>query len=165
MPSISRSIEIEEAPMWKASLALPAMMLLGFAGILQETQKPANSNPATDTIPQEAIQKQNPVKPSPDSVALGKKYYGYDCAMCHGKTGDGQGDLAAEMKLKIPDFRDPAALKGRTDGELYYLIQKGKGDMPPEGDRAKPEELWNLVNYVRSLAVKGFVAKAPAATP
>lgn len=152
--------------MWKASLALPAVLLLGFAGSPQETQKPADTKPAaTDTIPQEAIQKENPVKPSPDSLALGKKYYGYDCAMCHGKTGDGQGDLAVEMKLKIPDFRDPAALKGRTDGVLYYSIQKGKGDMPPEGDRAKPEELWNLVNYVRSLAVKGFVAKAPAATP
>lgn len=152
--------------MWKAILVLPAMVFWGFTGSLQDAQKTTDTKPAaSDTIPQEAIQKQNPVKPSPDSVALGKKYYGYDCAMCHGKTGDGQGDLAAEMKLKIPDFRDPAALKGRTDGELYYLIQKGKGDMPPEGDRAKPEELWNLVNYVRSLAVKGFVAKAPAATP
>ncbi|MGH9698509.1 MAG: c-type cytochrome [Candidatus Acidiferrales bacterium] len=152
--------------MWKVFLALPALVLLGFAGSLQETQKPADAKPAaSDAIPQEAVQKENPVKPTPDSLALGKKYYGYDCAMCHGKTGDGQGDLGVEMKLKMQDFRDPAAMKGRTDGELYYLIQKGKGDMPPEGDRAKPEELWNLVNYVRSLAVKGFVAKAPAATP
>jgi hypothetical protein len=26
--------------------------------------------------------------------------------------------------------------------------------MPDEGSRAKPEEIWNLVNYVRSLAEK-----------
>jgi len=54
----------------------------------------------------------------------------------------------------IPDFTDPAALKDRTDGELFYIIQKGKGEMPPEGDRAKSEDLWNLVNYVRSFATK-----------
>lgn len=152
--------------MWKALLALPALVFLSFANPVQDTQKTADAKPAASAaIPQEAVQKENPVKSSADSLALGKKYYGYDCAMCHGKTGDGQGDLAVEMKLKVPDFRDPAALKGRTDGELYYLIQKGEGDMPPEGDRAKPEELWNLVNYVRSLAVKGSVAKAPAASP
>ena len=28
----------------------------------------------------------------------------------------------------------------------------GKGEMPPEGDRAKSEDLWNLVNYVRAFA-------------
>lgn len=152
--------------MWKAFLALPALALLGLAGSLQTAQKPADAKPAASvTIPQDAAQKENPVKSTADSIALGKKFYGFDCEMCHGKTGDGQGDLAADMKQKMPDFRDPAALKGRTDGELYYLIQKGEGDMPPEGDRAKPEDLWNLVNYVRSLAVKGFVAKAPAATP
>lgn len=152
--------------MWKVFLVLPVMALWGIAAAGQDAPKTADTKAAaSDTIPREAVQKENPVKPTADSIALGKKFYGYDCAMCHGKTGDGQGDLAVEMKMKVPDFRDPEALKGRTDGEIYYLIQKGKGDMPPEGDRAKPEELWNLVNYVRSLAVKGFVAKAPAATP
>jgi hypothetical protein len=31
--------------------------------------------------------------------------------------------------------------------------------MPSEGDRAKPEEVWNLVNYVRSFAKKDAAAK------
>jgi mono/diheme cytochrome c family protein len=74
--------------------------------------------------------------------------------MCHGKDGDGKGDIAADMKLKVTDFTDPATLKGRTDGELFYVIKNGKGDMPPEGKRMKPEGLWDLVNYVRSLAKK-----------
>jgi mono/diheme cytochrome c family protein len=45
-------------------------------------------------------------------------------------------------------------LKDRTDGELFYVIKTGKGDMPPEGSRMKPDGLWDLVNYVRSLAKK-----------
>ena len=58
------------------------------------------------------------------------------------------------MKLKISDFSDPAALKERTDGELFYIIKNGKGQMPPEGDRVKPDALWDLVNYIRSFAKK-----------
>jgi mono/diheme cytochrome c family protein len=74
--------------------------------------------------------------------------------MCHGKDGDGKGAVRADMKLKVSDFIDPATLKDRTDGELFYIIKFGKGDMPPEGARVKTNELWDLVNYVRSLAKK-----------
>jgi mono/diheme cytochrome c family protein len=54
----------------------------------------------------------------------------------------------------IPDFTDAAVQQGRADGEWFYIIQNGKGEMPPEGDRAKSEDLWNMVNYCRSFAKK-----------
>ena len=47
------------------------------------------------------------------------KWYGYDCAMCHGNERQRQGRVGADMKLKISDFTDPATLKERTDGELF----------------------------------------------
>lgn len=34
------------------------------------------------------------------------------------------------MNYKLPDFRDSAALKDTADGELFYSITKGKGQMP-----------------------------------
>ena len=105
-------------------------------------------------IPAEAMHQVNPVKPTPDSITQGKKYYGYDCAMCHGENGDGQGEVAKDEKLKLKDYRDPAALQGMADGELFYIIKNGKGQMPPEGGRVKDTDLWNLVNYIRSLAKK-----------
>jgi mono/diheme cytochrome c family protein len=74
--------------------------------------------------------------------------------MCHGKDGDGKGEVGADMKLKVSDLSDPVTLKDRTEGELFYIIKNGKGDMPPEGTRLKSDELWSLVNYVRSLAKK-----------
>ena len=46
--------------------------------------------------------------------------------MCHGKDGDGNGDLATDMKLKLLDYRDPASLKDLTDGDLFYIIKNGK---------------------------------------
>ena len=128
-----------------------------------QEQKPAATTQATAAefkMPPEAVKVPNPVKPTAASLAAGKKTYGYDCAMCHGKDGDGKGDLASDMKLKMLDYSDPAALKDMTDGELFYIIKNGKGDMPAEGDRAKSEELWNLVNYVRSLAKKDAKPKS-----
>lgn len=83
-----------------------------------------------------------------------KKLYGYDCAMCHGETGDGKGDLSGDYGGKIKDLTDPATLKDLTDDQLYSMIKDGHGDMPPEGKRAKTDELRALVVYVRSLAKK-----------
>jgi mono/diheme cytochrome c family protein len=117
-------------------------------------QKPKDEPPAEYKIPPEAAAKQNPVKPTPESHAHAKKLYGYDCAMCHGKDGDGKGDMASDIK-NVTDFTKPDAMKNRSDGELFYMIRNGKGpDMPPEGDRAKDEDVWQLVNYIRSFAKK-----------
>lgn len=137
------------------------LLFLGFSVAAQESQKPAG----TATIPAEAAKQTNPVKPDENSIAQGKKRFGYDCAMCHGTDGDGHGELATSAKLKVPDYRDPATLGDKTDGELFYIIQNGKGDMPKEGERAKPEEIWNMVNYVRYLAKKGAPAKDKPSAP
>jgi hypothetical protein len=80
---------------------------------------------------------------------------------CHGATGDGKGDLAASMGLKMNDWRDSSTLSGLTDGEIFDVIVKGKGKMTGEGDRASNEKVWELVNYVRSFAKKeGAIPKA-----
>lgn len=135
----------------------PLLLLLLAAAFSARAQQP--QKPAEFKMPPEAAKEPNPVKASPASLAQGKKIYGYDCAMCHGANGDGKGDLAADMKLKLPDYRDPATLKDKTDGELFYIIKNGKGDMPAEGDRAKPDDVWNLVNYIRLFAKKDAAAK------
>lgn len=138
--------------MLKNLVIVSVFLTLLVAACNLQGQTSPKTPPGEYKIPPEATNQTNPVKPSPESLASGKKIYGYDCAMCHGKNGDGKGEIT-DMK-KIPDFTDPAALQGYTDGDLFYIIQKGKGDMPPEGDRAKAEDLWNLVNYVRSFAKK-----------
>lgn len=136
------------------NLLIAALVLqVGFSAQAQQGQPSPQAAPAAPySIPVDAVRQANPVKLTPQSIAQGKKWYGYDCAMCHGKDGDGKGDVAADMKLKVSDFTDPATLKARTDGELFYIIKSGKGEMPPEGARVKTNELWDLVNYVRSLA-------------
>jgi mono/diheme cytochrome c family protein len=150
------NISRKDALLKRIPLAVVALLFWGFAlGAQQKDQQPPAKAPATEyKIPPEAAAKANPVKPTSESLARGRKMYGYDCAMCHGKDGDGKGDMASDYK-NVTDFTKPEALKSRTDGELFYIIRNGKGDdMPPEGDRAKDDEIWNMVNYIRSLAKK-----------
>jgi mono/diheme cytochrome c family protein len=128
--------------------------LLFTCALWAQQAQPPKSASGESTIPAEAKNQPNPVKPTPESLAQGKKMYGLDCAMCHGKNGDGKGELAADTKSKVTDFTDPATLKNVRDGELFYIIKNGKGEMPPEGSRVNSNGIWNLVNYVRSLAKK-----------
>lgn len=75
--------------------------------------------------------------------------------MCHGANGNGKTDLAKDMQLTLNDWADPKTLDGKTDGDLFQIIRSGKGKMPPEeASRAKDDDIWNLVSYVRNLAKK-----------
>jgi mono/diheme cytochrome c family protein len=152
--------------MWQKLVVLSALVLLGISpaqrqagGPPQHADKSAQATPPTLVIPPEAVKQPNPVKPTQESIAEGKHVYGIDCAMCHGANGSGNGDLAADMKLKLKDLRDPATARDLTDGAIFYIIQKGKGDMPAEGDRQAPAKIWDMVNYVRSLPPKAHSPK------
>ena len=119
-------------------------------------EKPKDTQAATDEskISQEDIDKKNPVKPSSEGLAAARKVYGYDCAMCHGPKGDGKCDLVESMKLTMHDWNDPASLAGKSDGEIFFIITKGKGKMMGEGDRLPETMRWNMVNLVRSYSKK-----------
>jgi hypothetical protein len=131
---------------------------LGMARAKQNAtqDKPKDPQAAADDykISQPDIDKKNPVKPSPEGLAAARKIYGYDCAMCHGTKGDGKGDLVESMKLTMHDWREAATFEGKTDGELFFIITKGKGKMMGEDDRVSETVRWNLVNLVRSYSKK-----------
>ena len=130
----------------------PLFLFLSLVPLAFLTQEPAPAPSAA--VPPDAAKMVNPFKPTPESQAKAKKIYGYDCALCHGANGNGKGDVVGDLKLTLKDYTDPAALKDFSDGELYYIINKGKGQMPPEEGRAKPEDLWNMVVLVRSFSKK-----------
>lgn len=126
------------------TLLFVVIFLFSVGALLAQTASSSCSNPA------DIAKMVNPVKPTPESLAQGKKYYGYDCAMCHGAAGNGKGDV--ESSDKLPDFTSAAAMKEKSDGQMFCSLKTGKGHMPLERVRLSENELWNLVNYVRSLA-------------
>jgi mono/diheme cytochrome c family protein len=139
--------------MLKAFVIISAGILLAAAPV-----------PAPGRVPQEAAAAsgQSPVKATPESRARAKKLYGYDCAMCHGDNGNGKTDMAKDMQLTMLDYTDPRALTGKSDKELFDIIRAGKGKMPAEeADRAKNDDVWNLVLYIRGFS-KGQAAASAA---
>ena len=123
------------------------------ADAAQEKAKDTASAAAPTPAP-EGSGKKNPVKASPETLAEAKKIFGYDCAMCHGDSGDGKGDLVDSMKLTMKSWPETSAAEQLGDQAIYDLIVKGKDKMPGEGDRLAPAKVWGLVHYVRTLNKK-----------
>lgn len=146
------------------------LVLLFVMGSLwaQEKQKaeekaPSGTAAAASAMPQmvhgynispEDAARKNPTKFTTVSVERGNKIFKTQCAMCHGETGDGKGDMVAEMKINPPDFTKPETLKDRTDGELFAILGLGSEVMPGQGKRMTDEHKWNIVNLLRSMAGK-----------
>jgi mono/diheme cytochrome c family protein len=97
----------------------------------------------------------NPVAATPASIAAGEQAYRKSCAPCHGvKAGGGSGN---DLIPASPDLTDDAWDHGATDGEIFSNIRNGVApdfNMTPWKDQLKDEEIWNVVNYLRSIAKK-----------
>jgi cytochrome c5 len=130
----------------------------------QQSEEKPKATTEEKKSPPENSARVNPVKSTPEGLAEARKVFGYECEMCHGEKGDGKGEVVESMKLEMHDWRDPATLAGKTDGELFNIITKGKGKMMGEGDRAAEKLRWNLVNLVRAMATKSGDQKAAASS-
>jgi Cytochrome C oxidase, cbb3-type, subunit III len=154
--------------MRRSFLLLSAVLLVGLGASWARPHGQENSDKSKAEdykISAQDVARVNPVKSSPEGLAEARKVFGYDCEMCHGAKGDGKGEVVESMKLTMHDWREPATLANISDGEIFYIITKGKGKMMAEGDRVPEKLRWNLVNLVRALAAKGGEQKSAAATP
>ena len=151
--------------LWVASLALVASTAAGYARQDAAQQKAADKTtekaadkpadkPADAPAAASTTKKDSPVKATPEVLAAAKKVFGFDCAMCHGESGNGKGELVESMKLTTVDWRQSPVVSGMSDGEIYDLIVKGKDKMIGEADRLAPAKVWGLVLYVRTLSKK-----------
>lgn len=113
---------------------------------------PAPPPPHPLTISPADAARKNPIKYTQVSVDRGRKLYMTQCALCHGKDGDGKGEMVEDMKISPPDFRKPETLDKRTDGELFAIVGMGKDPMPAQSGRMTDTQRWNLVNFLRSLS-------------
>ena len=93
---------------------------------------------------------------SPQSVENGAALFKRHCVMCHGAGGQGDGPAAKTLKGKLPSLADKATMAKLTDEQIHETITNGKkteiGNMPALGKRLKPEEITDVVNFVRTLA-------------
>ena len=81
----------------------------------------------------------------------GAALYKAKCAACHG--ADGKGETAMGKANKLRDLGSSDVQK-QSDTELTTIIESGKGKMPAYGKSLKPDQVKELVTYIRSLAKK-----------
>src|SRR5215468_9044210 len=84
------------------------------------------------------------------SINRGRTLFLGSCTACHGMDGKAQVDVVADAT----DLTSPRLWRnGTTEGEIFKSIREGAGTgMPPfKFQIHQDEDLWNLVNYIRSL--------------
>lgn len=136
-------------------------------GVTQQQQKPVENPPPAAAGPvltnphyeisEEDKARKNPLPFTDASVERGRKLFATQCAMCHGATGDGKGELAKDMNVALPDFTKSATLQKRTDGELFKILSLGNEAMPPQDKRMSEIHRWQIINFLR--AAGGAVPK------
>ena len=98
----------------------------------------------------------NPVASSADSIAAGKATFQKNCRFCHGADAKGNGPMAPEG-THPSNLTDDKWDRGSTDGEIFLVIRDGAGpkfDMKGFKSKLTETDIWNVVNYVRSLQAK-----------
>jgi mono/diheme cytochrome c family protein len=129
------------------AIALYASTLATAAGLQRGATAPKRGgNP-------EAAKIVNPVASTPESIAQGRRAYQRLCSRCHGSQG--RGDGAAAGAVQPPDLTDDQWDYGSSDGEIFSAIHDGTSvDMEGYAERMSDTEIWNVVNYLRSIAQK-----------
>jgi mono/diheme cytochrome c family protein len=102
-------------------------------------------------VPDKYLKMKNPTDPNEDQD-IGKQLYSKHCQSCHGKTGLGDGKKADEVEGDLGDFSS-AEFQAQSDGALFYKSYIGRDDMPNYEKKIPDEEdMWLIVNYMRTLA-------------
>ena len=127
-------------------------VVLGVVGAAVVTAAGVQTHPPEPHRHAEGQALENPMPSTPDSVATGRQRYVFMCRECHGNSGLGDGDMA-HAGGEVPDFTDDAWLHGPSDGEMFLVIRDGvTADMQPYANRLSDDEIWHLVNYLKTLS-------------
>lgn len=77
--------------------------------------------------------------------------YKANCVLCH--AADGSGNTTSGKALGAKDLASSEVQK-KSDAELTEVIAKGKGKMPAFGAKLKPDDIKQLVAYIRAMPKK-----------
>ena len=93
----------------------------------------------------------NPIPVNEETIAEGKLVYRKACRSCHGRNGDGQGVEAPDLSTSSTDFTDPTSVE-QSDGSMFWKISEGRNDMLPLKKDLYEEEIWSVINYIRTFS-------------
>ena len=99
--------------------------------------------------PASAEAKKNPLTNDAGTIAAGKTVYNKECLSCHGKSGKGDGQSAAQLDIPAGNFTTTAT-QDQSDGALYWKISEGRKPMPSFKKKLNETQIWQSVVYMRT---------------
>lgn len=97
----------------------------------------------------------NPIPASEESLARGEELFKYNCVVCHGPQGNGDGIIIKKGLGFYPVNLNAEVTQNRTNGFLYaYIRYGGKVMMPSYSENISETDAWHVVNYIRKLQGK-----------
>ncbi len=123
-------------------ITIAGFSLLSFNFSAQQEPKPWE-------VPAEFKTMANPVAKGEESTKAGQTLYVKYCASCHGKTGLGDG-VKSRMLKDFPGDFSGNYYQAQTDGEHFYKTKFGRNDMPKYEGKLSDENIWHMVNYMRT---------------
>jgi mono/diheme cytochrome c family protein len=112
----------------------------------------AQGRPAWIT-PGVVLSRVNPLKGNVVVLKDAKKLYRNYCGSCHGEGGKGDGIAAAACNPRPADHTSDYVQR-EPDASLYWKISEGRGPMPSFKNTLTEDQIWSLVNYIRTLKAK-----------
>ena len=136
----------------------PALIIVtsGFAGLLAAPV--GRADPADfHHAPLSAASLENPYRGQMSAAQAGGELYAAHCAVCHGRSAEGTGNIPALAHARVQSV---------SDGDVFWFITKGSNSGAMPSWASLPEEQrWQLVTYLKTLVSTPVVAPAPAAAP
>lgn len=101
--------------------------------------------------PTTANDKKNPLKENVSATIEGGKLYLKYCTSCHGSKGKGNGIGSSGLQTKPADHTSNK-VQNQSDGAIFWKISEGRKPMPPYKAALTELQIWQLVNFIRTLA-------------
>jgi mono/diheme cytochrome c family protein len=104
----------------------------------------------------QAAKVKNPVAATEASIKIGRQLYGQNCRACHGLRAGGDGPMATKNPAPA-NLTDAQWDFGGSDGEIFAVIMNGpapKSVMKGMKGALSDEDVWHVINYIRSLGPK-----------
>jgi mono/diheme cytochrome c family protein len=80
----------------------------------------------------------------------GRERFDIYCAVCHGRTGDGNGMIVRRGFRKPPSYHIDR-LRSAAAGHFYDVVTNGFGAMASYASRIDVADRWAIVAYIRAL--------------
>lgn len=147
------------------SVLLQATCIISFLVFLVNCNNPdktekTDDNPNVWRAPEDSKDLKNPYKDDTTAIAKGRDLYKLHCWQCHGESGYGDGAAGSALGQQPANFHSQR-VRMQADGELFWKLANGKGNMPPFKDVLKDEERWQLITYVRRISDRAFRPSPP----